>query len=163
MRKLLLGLLMVCLWACGSPQAAATPTPVARSGPIAISDVWIRATAFGEPASTPGEHNSLEPGWSSAVYLQIDNSGDTPDQLLRASTDIARLVELHQSINQNGTGQMRYVEGIEIPAHSQLTLRSGGFHLMLVDLKRDLHRGETVQITLEFAQAGTISIPAEVR
>lgn len=41
--------------------------------------------------------------------------------------------------------------GIVVKAHSSTTLQPGGEHLMLMDLKRPVHAGDELTITLTFA------------
>ena len=62
-----------------------------------------------------------------------------------------------------GMMQMQEVESIEIPAGETVVLEPGGFHIMLLDLKRELTPGETVEVTLTFETAGEQTVTAEVR
>lgn len=63
----------------------------------------------------------------------------------------------------SGMMQMRPVERIEVPAGATVELKPGGLHIMLLDVKRTLTPGETIEVTLEFEKAGTQSVTAEVR
>lgn len=63
----------------------------------------------------------------------------------------------------SGMMQMRPVERIEVPAGQTVELKPGGLHIMLLDVKRTLEPGETIEVTLEFEKAGTQSVTAEVR
>ena len=64
-----------------------------------------------------------------------------------------------------GTGMMgmREIEAIEVPAGDSVSLVPGGLHIMLFDLVSDLEPGDTYELTLEFEQAGSIEVIAEVR
>jgi copper(I)-binding protein len=44
--------------------------------------------------------------------------------------------------------KMHAVDGIALPAGKPVNLASGGYHIMLFDLKRQLKEGETVPLTL---------------
>ena len=47
--------------------------------------------------------------------------------------------------------RMRAVAGgLELPPRQPVELKSGGYHLMLTELKKALVAGETVPLTLEF-------------
>ena len=49
------------------------------------------------------------------------------------------------------TGQMmkmREVDGIDLPAGQTVNLASGGFHVMLIGLKRQLKEGDSVPLSL---------------
>jgi copper(I)-binding protein len=42
-------------------------------------------------------------------------------------------------------------------------LKSGGFHVMIMGLTSDLTKGQTIQLTLTFQNAGAVVVPFEVR
>ena len=44
--------------------------------------------------------------------------------------------------------KMRQVDGVELPAGVPVNLASGGYHVMLMDLKGQLKAGDTVALTL---------------
>ena len=44
--------------------------------------------------------------------------------------------------------KMQPVSGIDLPAGKPVDLASGGYHIMLMQLKRQLKEGETVPLTL---------------
>jgi hypothetical protein len=52
------------------------------------------------------------------------------------------------------TMRMRRVESIELPAGKPVNLASGGYHIMLMDLKRQVKDGENVNLTLTVQDAG---------
>jgi copper(I)-binding protein len=62
--------------------------------------------------------------------------------------------------------RMRAVEALELPAGKAVELRPGGYHVMLMDLQRDLKEGEIVPLTLVIEQGGkrqNIEVKAPVR
>ncbi len=96
-----------------------------------------------------------------AVYLTIRNHGATPDTLTGAQTPIAGMVHVHRMAGIGGA-QMRATEAVEVPARGQVQLRPGSLHLMLMSLTRRPQVGDTIEITLQFAHAGAISVRAPV-
>jgi copper(I)-binding protein len=44
--------------------------------------------------------------------------------------------------------KMRQVDSIELPAGQVVNLASGGYHIMLIGLKRQLKEGDTVPLSL---------------
>ena len=59
----------------------------------------------------------------------------------------------------DGIMKMRPVpEGVEIPAGETVNLAPGGYHLMLLELKKPITEGEMVPVTLEFEQAGAVDV-----
>jgi hypothetical protein len=94
--------------------------------------------------------------------MKIKNSGDT-DRLVSASSPIAGRVEIHQSEMQDGVMKMRPVEMIEVPAKGAVELKSGGYHLMLMDVQEAPKIGEKVPLSLTFERAGTVELHATVQ
>jgi copper(I)-binding protein len=116
---------------------------------LSVENVWSR------PANQGG---------SGAVYFVIDNPTSQPDLLLSASSDIAENVELHMSMMQeDSTMTMVHQDSVPIPANGTVEFKPGGLHVMLLNLSRDLTRGDQFQITLNFQNAGDIVLDAEVR
>ncbi|MCZ7535774.1 MAG: copper chaperone PCu(A)C [Acidimicrobiia bacterium] len=64
---------------------------------------------------------------------------------------------------RDGTMRMQEVDQIDLPAGESVELRPGGYHLMLLDLVSPLEEGATVAITLEFENATSVTVNAEVR
>lgn len=115
---------------------------------INVTQVWARAT--------PG---NVKTG---AIYLTVTNSGSAPDHLTGASTPVAATAEIHQMIMNNGVMEMRPVPSLEVDPGKPLVLAPNGYHVMLVGLKAPLKEGQTVPLTLTFANAGPIQVKAEV-
>lgn len=102
-------------------------------------------------------------GAMSAIYMTIRNPGEQADRLIKAESDAAKVVEMHNVAEKNGAMAMFPVKAIEVPAYGEATLKPGSFHIMLIDLTRDLNVGESVTVTLTFEQAGPMTVTAEVR
>ena len=141
----------------------------AREG-IRVSDIWVRATNLTSPGmSDQAEamdqgHGNLKIGsTNSAGYLVIHNVGDQDDQLLSVECDAARVVELHKSTLHGDVMQMQPVDAIKIPARETIELKTGGYHIMLIDLNRNLVADEKLPMTLVFELAGRIDVEAGIR
>jgi periplasmic copper chaperone A len=135
---------------------------------IEVQNAWARAAT----ATEMGGHGAMETpsaggmegmGANSAAYMLLRNNGDKPDKLLRAESDVAEAVELHVSEMQGEVMTMRPIEYVEVPANSDVELKPGGMHVMLIGIKRDLKPGDTINLVLVFENAGRISVQAEVR
>lgn len=101
---------------------------------------------------------------SGAVFMVLENTGDTADRLVAAATDAAARVELHTHI-ENTEGVMRMVEvkdGFEVPAGGRHALKRGGDHVMLMGLAAPLEQGATLPLTLTFEQAGEVTLDVVV-
>jgi hypothetical protein len=131
--------------------AAVLLAPLAQAAePIAVTGAWARATAGGQKVG--------------AAYLELAAPAGTA--LVAAETPVSARVELHTMSMEGGVMKMRPVEKIEVPAAGRVSLKPGGLHLMLIDLKQPLKEGTRVPLTLTFqsgAAKTTVSIEAEVR
>jgi len=121
---------------------------MATSENLHIESAWAR----------PGDAGGM-----SAAYLVISNVGETADALVAAKSEVAQVVELHQTRQVGDVMQMQPVERIEVPAKGRVELVPGGYHLMLIGLQRELHPGERFSLVLRFEKGGEISVDVEVR
>ncbi|HEY1015512.1 MAG TPA: copper chaperone PCu(A)C, partial [Herpetosiphonaceae bacterium] len=144
-------------------------------------EAWARPVALGAaPADATAPMTATEPlsgtmgggmgggmggamaGSNSAAYMRIANAG-AAERLVKAESPVAGTVELHTVEDQNGVMAMRPVAAIEIPAQGSAELKPGGFHVMLIDVQRELRAGDTFTVTLTFEQAGAVTVPVTVR
>jgi copper(I)-binding protein len=117
------------------------------------------ATPTASPMASPAPMSG-----TAAAFMTITNSGAEADRLLGGSTDVAQVVEVHEMAQDNGMMRMQPLpEGLEIPAGGEVLLESGGLHLMLIGLTRDLVPGSSYALTLEFEQAGEVEIDVAVQ
>ncbi len=121
-------------------------------------DMTVQATA-GQLSIGNATARFLLEGRPGAVFLSIDNKGSA-DKLVAASSTLSPRVELHTHTMDNGIMRMRPVEAIEIPAGSMTELKSGGYHIMMFDVKTMPEKGSTVPLTLTFENAGDVQIGA---
>ena len=80
--------------------------------------------------------------------MQLVSKKDTT--LVSARSDIAGVVEVHEMKMETDVMRMRAVDGLNLPANQPVELKSGGYHLMMMDLKKQLKVGTEAQITLTF-------------
>ena len=114
-------------------------------GSIHISQPWSRATPKGASAG--------------AGYMTITNKGSEPDRVNCVSSDASAQCQIHTMTMDNGVMKMRPVEGgLEILPGQTVTLKPGGLHMMLIDLKHPLEAGNSVKATLKFDHAGTVDV-----
>jgi periplasmic copper chaperone A len=104
---------------------------------------------------------ALKDQLNSILYMQIANHGSDA-ALVSASTDAAKIVELHAHVNDNGVMRMRKIEKIDLPEGQKVMLKPGGMHVMLIGLNRDLLLGESVDVTLEFSDGSKKLLTAPV-
>lgn len=125
------------------------PALAADTGTIQIADSWARESP---PTVTNG-----------AAYMTLTNTGPETDRLLGGSGDVAESIELHTHIMEGNVAKMRQVETIQVDVGKPTLLQPGGFHIMLIGLKKPLTAGQTFPLTLHFEKAGDIPIQVTVR
>jgi copper(I)-binding protein len=151
-----------------------------KVGALQISGAFARATSKGDDHDHAEGHShaTAEPtmaatdaaghsgmgamGSVSAAYMLISNTGATDEVLIAAETSAAGLVEIHQTTIVNDMASMApMVDGLTIPALGSVTLKPGGYHIMLMDLKEELVDGQIIKITLKFASGAsfTVNVP----
>jgi copper(I)-binding protein len=116
---------------------------------IFVSDAWVQAMP---PSQT-----------TTAAYMTIKNNSQREVVLVSASSDIAGATEIHQMSETNGMMNMAMVPNIHVPAQGKVTLQPGGFHLMLINLKKPVNKGDVVAISLHFQDGSNIIVNAQVR
>ncbi len=140
--------------------AACTPivslTPVAPAAPVLrAEDAWSR------PAMAMAGH---EGGGMGAVFVTLINDGDASDRLLSAQCEVADVVELHETRVEDNVARMQPVAGgIDVPARGRVALKPGGYHIMLMGLRRPLMAGDRFPVVLQFERSGALTVEAVVR
>jgi copper(I)-binding protein len=126
-------------------------TALAAQAQTSVKDPWVRGTVAGQKAT--------------GMFAQITSSAG--GKLVSASSPAAGVVEIHEMVMDGNVMKMRAVPGLELPAGKAVDLKPGGFHVMLMDLKKELKPGETVPVTLVVEGADkkreTIEVKAPVK
>ena len=117
---------------------------------ITVYDAWIRDTAK---------------GGNGAVYFVLHNHTNQDDELIGATTDVADIVEIHQSKSEPDTGviRMEMVRSVPVAADEEIIFAPGKYHLMLVNLKKGLKVGDRVRVTLHFRNYGDLVVNGSVQ
>jgi len=116
---------------------------------ILISNAWVQAMP---PSQT-----------TTAAYMSITNNLSKEVVLVSASSDIAGVTEIHQMSNMNGMMKMTMIPNLHIPAQGKAELSPGGFHIMLINLKKPVNKGDIVPITLHFQDGSVIVVDAQAK
>jgi len=97
-------------------------------------------------------------------FLTIANRGHQDDRLVAAASPAAGYMEVHEMAMEGDVMRMRELAGgLPIPAGATVELKPGGFHVMFMDLKQPLVEGATVEVTLTFEKAGSVTVPLAIR
>ncbi len=142
-RYVLLSLCMGLLSSCSPRHEEAS----AEEATLRVEDAWVR----------PGHVDGM-----SALYFTVINGRGKPDTLGFILVPVARRVEMHETRTEGGLSGMYPLDRVPIPAHSRVTFEPGGKHAMLMQLRRDLVAGDTVEAIFIFTQ-DTLHVKAPVR
>lgn len=151
--------LALALAGCGSAHRPAA-WGHATSGDLRLTDGWVSSVAAmdGMPGMAMSSMPSVARTAESAIYLTISDRGGA-DALVSVSTAAAGRATLHDTVESaNGSsGTMVPVDDVPVPAHGRVSLRPGGYHVMLTRLRGSFAAGTSIPVTLRFRSGRTIS------
>lgn len=124
-------------------------TSVMASGNVEVSDATVRLTPPGAAVT--------------AIFLKMKNTSDKDMKLMKVTGDKTLTFELHNMEMKDGRMVMRRVEGIDIKAHSDASLVSGGLHIMVFNLKKPLVEGGSFPVKLHFQDNSEVLVQAIVK
>lgn len=104
---------------------------------VAVDAPWVRATV---PQQT-----------ATGAFMRLTASRDL--RLIGARSDVAQNTEVHEMAMQGQMMRMRQIAALPLPRGQAIALAPGGYHVMLIGLKRPLSAGERVTLTLVFEDA----------
>ena len=123
------------LSACGAP------------GDLEVHNAWVRPTVKGETV---------------AVYLTLQNHTKIDDELISTSSNVADVIEIHQSKMENDVMQMGMPTSLPIAAGEEVNFAPGGLHFMLVNIKQELVLGEHIGLNLHFQNHADIVVNVQI-
>jgi copper(I)-binding protein len=97
-----------------------------------------------------------------AMFLKIINHSEKDLKVIKVTGDFAQSFELHNMQMIDGKMKMRPVESIELKKKSTTELKSGGFHIMIFNLKKTLINGEFHKVKLTLDNKMEVEINARV-
>jgi periplasmic copper chaperone A len=113
---------------------------------VQVVEAWSRATP---PGSEVG-----------VAYFTVRNPGKS-DRLLRVSSPVAKIAEMHVSFMKGGVMKMESLSSVDVGSGTPTSFEPSGKHVMLLGLKRPLKEGDVFPLVLTFANAGPVE--AQVR
>lgn len=114
---------------------------------VTVSDPWVRATVPQQKAT--------------GLFMHIDAAQDV--KLVAGQSPVAGVVEIHEMVMENDVMKMREIPGgLEIAKGRTMSLKPGGYHVMLMDLKAPLTKDSTVPVTLFFQNAQGVESQQEL-
>ncbi len=123
----------------------------AADAQVEAKNVWARSTVPGQMAT--------------GAFMTLN--AKEPVRLVGAASPVAEVVEIHEMAMQGNVMRMRAIDALDVAPGRPVELRPGGYHVMLMDLKRTLKPGEKIPVELRFENKDrkpfTLSVEAEVR
>ncbi|MBP0638421.1 copper chaperone PCu(A)C [Cupriavidus sp. AcVe19-6a] len=116
---------------------------------VDVSNAWVRGTVPTQAAS------------GAFMVLHAHENA----KLVGVSSPVGD-AEIHEMKMENNVMRMRQVKSLDLPKMQNVELKPGGYHVMLMGLKSQLKKGDTVPITLTIEQGGKVTeqkVNAEVR
>lgn len=148
--------LVVSVSACGNTdstgdgdKATDTPSGSTTGSGVVVKDAWVKAVKSG----------------MTGAFGEITNNSDADVTVVSATSDAAKMVELHEVVDDgSGTMVMQPKKGgFPIPAGETYTLEPGADHIMFMDVTKALKPGDTVSLTLKLDNGDTVKFDAPVK
>jgi len=130
--------------------AMATPVLPTAAGDsaIVVEGAWARASAGKAKNGAAYFSASIKAGADRLIAVKAEG--------------IAKRAELHGHSMQGGVMRMRPVETIGLTPDKPVTLKPGGFHVMLMGLAAPLVEGATFPMVLTFEKAGAVAVDVTI-
>ncbi|MEJ2449975.1 MAG: copper chaperone PCu(A)C [Gammaproteobacteria bacterium] len=119
------------------------------AGKVEVRDAWI-------PEAPPV-------AGVMAAYFKIENHGNKPVKIIGASCAAFKNTMMHKTIEKDGMSRMVHLDSLTVDPKSSVTFRRGGMHLMLMQPKHAIKKGDKVAITLMTADKHKIHFTAVVK
>ena len=120
-----------------------------KVGSITVENPWSRATPGGAKVAVG--------------FLTIKNDSATADRLVSATAAIAGRTEIHLMSMDDGVMKMRpMADGVSIPANTSVIFAPNSYHLMFMDVTKQLKEGEEFPATLTFDHAGKVDVTFDI-
>lgn len=118
---------------------------------------WVRMAIMPEGSDAPDA-----PPVNSAAYLVLRNATDADDALVAVETEVSDTAEIHTVTMDEGVMRMRPVDSVAVAAGGEAVLEPGGYHIMLIGLRRALEEGDSVALRLVLRSGAAVDVVAPV-
>jgi copper(I)-binding protein len=149
-----------------APMNLKTPSLAALGCALALSFGFAGTAEAAGPQSITAQHawvRWLPNNLPAAGYVTLVNASDTPIDLTDISSDDYQGAMLHQTVSNGSTQQMVMVDKLTVPAHGQVAIAPGGYHIMLEHAQHKVAPGDTVHLKLQFSDGETLDTAFAVK
>lgn len=123
--------------------------PASAEAAPAVVDAWIPEAP---PVSTV-----------MAAFMTIRNPDADDVKIVSVQSEKFSEIQMHLSIDEDGVAKMLPQKALIIPAHGELQLRPGSYHLMLFNPVAPLKAGDKVTLNFTFADGSKLPVVADVK
>lgn len=120
-----------------------------KESKIVLQDPWISEAMPGSDITSG--------------YMKIVNQSGADDVLESVTSESVGTVEIHQMVHENNVMRMEKIERLPIPDGKETVLSPGGYHLMLIGLKKNFKEGDSEKLVLKFKISGAKEIVMPVK
>jgi hypothetical protein len=123
---------------CGWFLVSMSLSALASAQNVSVTNAWARASVKGQNAT--------------GVFMSLKASQKT--KLVSVSSSVAAVTQVHQMSMDNNVMKMSALpNGLDLNAGSVVDLKPGGYHIMLMDLKKTLEKDSQIDLQLTFQDA----------
>lgn len=113
-----------------------------------VDQAWIR--------------HSANDDMPSGGYFTV-HGGEEDVRLLSVISPAVIRVEMHESVERDGVMSMQTVNGVNIPARTDVTFGPGGTHLMIWGINKGVRKQGKLPLTFIFSNGDRIIVDAVIR
>lgn len=144
MNRLLILVALLTLAACNQPASSGKAE---AAGPVLVTGAICRPTPTGRQVT--------------GCYLTL--AAPAADTLVSVASPASALAQVHEMRMESNMMMMRELEeGLPLPSGQAVALAPGGNHIMLMGVTEPLKTGDSVPLTLTFANAAPVEVTATV-
>ncbi len=145
--RALLSLAAILMMASGLAASLSTGAALAGDG-LQVEKPWARAPIS---ANRPA-----------AAYLTVVNGTDKQVTLIGASSPAAGMTMIHKTVVNGNVVKMEPAGEIVIAAGKRFVFKPGGYHIMLMHLKKPIKEGDTLHLNVKFKNGKTLDVKVPV-
>jgi len=97
---------------------------------VSATQAWVRGTVAAQK--------------STGAFVTLRSTEEAT--VVGVSSPLAQTVEIHASTMSGGVMHMQAIEALALPAGKTVALAPGGYHVMLIGLRKPLQEGDVVPI-----------------
>ena len=132
--------------------------------PLTAAALLCASAAMAEDLTVDGAYVPVAPPgvMSHAAYLTLANTGNQSRSLIGVKAEGYGMAHLHKSEVVGGVATMSMLHQLDIAPGQSVELKPGGLHIMLMHPKGASTVGDTVTLTLTFANGDVLPIEAMI-